>query len=52
MYFFLILTSIAEPAAVNPNGAKVFFAKGIATVINGTVNLLNNDLKILQIELF
>ena len=41
MYFFLI----AEAAAVIPNGAKTVFAKGIATFINGTVYLLNNDPK-------
>ena len=29
--FFSILASIAEAAAVIPNGAKKFFAKGIAT---------------------
>ena len=45
MYLFWISASIAEAAAVIPNGAKTFFAKGIATFINGPVNLLNNDLK-------
>ena len=43
--FFWIPASIAEAAAVIPNGAKTFFAKGIATFINGTTNLLNNDHK-------
>ena len=45
MSFFLILASIAEAAAVSPNGAKTFFAKGITTFNNGPVNLLNNDPK-------
>ena len=52
MYFFGIPASIAEAAAVIPNGTKTFFAKGIATFINGPANLLNNIVKILQIELF
>ena len=43
MYFFWIPASIAEAAAVIPNGAKTSFAKGIATLINGSANLLNND---------
>ena len=45
MYFFWIPASIAEATAVIPNGAKTFFAKGIATFINGPANLLNNDPK-------
>ena len=45
MYFFWIPASIAEAAAVIPNGAKTFFAKAIATFINGPANLLNNDHK-------
>ena len=28
-----------------PNGAKTFFARGIATFINGPTSLLNNDPK-------
>ena len=52
MHFFGIPVLIAEAAAVIPNGAKTFFAKGIAIFINGPANLLNNDPKILQIELF
>ena len=28
-----------------PNGAKIFFAKETATLINGSANLLNNDPK-------
>ena len=40
-----IPASIAEAAAVIPNGAKTFFAKGIATFINGPANLLNYDPK-------
>ena len=43
--FFWIPASIAEAAAVIPNGAKTFFAKGIATFINGPANLLNNNPK-------
>ena len=45
MYFFWIPASIAEAAAVIPNGAKTFFAKVIATFINWPANLLNNDPK-------
>ena len=44
-FFFLILASIAEVAAVIPDGAKTFFAKGFATFINGPAKLLNNDSK-------
>ena len=44
-FFFWIPASIAEAAAVIPNGAKIFFAKGIAAFINGPANLLNNDPK-------
>ena len=43
--FFLTPTSIAETAAVIPDGAKIFFANGTANVINGHANLLNNDPK-------
>ena len=43
--FFLTPTSIAETAAVIPDGAKIFFANGTATAINGPANLLNNDRK-------
>ena len=45
MYFFWIPASIAEAAAVIPNGAKTCFAKGIATFIIGQANLLNSDPK-------
>ena len=45
MYFFWIPASIAEAAAVIPNGAKTFFAKAIAIFINRPANLLNNDPK-------
>ena len=48
--FFWIPASIAEAAAVIPNGAKTFFVKGIATFINRPANLV--ILKTLQIELF
>ena len=45
MYFFKIPVSIAKAAAIIPNEAKTFFAKGIATFINGPAILLNNDAK-------
>ena len=45
MLFFLTPASIAEAAAVIPNGAKIFFAKETVTFINGPFNLLNNDTK-------
>ena len=41
-FFFCILPSIADIAAVKPNGANTFLANGIATFINGPTNLLNN----------
>ena len=43
--FFLIPESIAKAAAVIPKGAKIFFAKGATTFINGPVILLSNDSK-------
>ena len=45
VFFFCTPSSNAVAAAVIPNGAKTFFAKGIATFINGPANLLNNDPK-------
>ena len=45
MLFFLIPGSVAEAAAVIPNGVKIFFTKGTATFINGPANLLNDDPK-------
>ena len=45
MYIFLITASMAEAAAVIPNGAKIFFANGSATFINGPAILLNNEPK-------
>ena len=45
VFFIWIPTLIAEAAAVIPNGAKTFFAKGIATFVNGPANLLNTDPK-------
>ena len=42
MYLFCILPSIADIAAVKPNGANTFLANGIATFINGPANLRNN----------
>ena len=44
-FFFWIPASIVEAAVVIPNVAKTFFAKGIATFINGPTNLLKNDPK-------
>ena len=41
VFFYWIPPSIAEAAAVIPNEAKTF-DKGITTVINEPVNLLNN----------
>ena len=43
MYIFWIPASIAEAAAVIPDSAKIFFAKGTATFINEPAHLLNND---------
>ena len=45
MYLFCIRPSIADIAAVKPNGANTFLANGIATSINGPANLLNNSPK-------
>ena len=45
MYFVLNSGSIAEEAAVIPNGAKIFFANGSAIFINKPANLLNNEPK-------
>ena len=42
MYLFFILPSIADIAAVKPNGDNTFLANGNATFINGPANLLNN----------
>ena len=42
LIFFCILPSIADIAAVKPNGANTFLDNGIATFINGPANLLNN----------
>ena len=44
MYFFCMLPSIADIAAVKPNGANTFLANGNATstFINGPPKLLNN----------
>ena len=42
MYLFYILPSIADIAAVKPNGANTFLANGNATFINGFANSLNN----------
>ena len=45
MYFFWIPASIAEAVAVIPNGAKICFANGTTTFINGPAILLNNEPK-------
>ena len=45
VFFFCIPASNAEAAAVIPNGAKTFFAKGTAIFINGPANLHNKDPK-------
>ena len=42
---FWIPGSIAEVAAVIPNGDKIFFAYATASFINGPANFLNNMLK-------
>ena len=44
--FVWIPAAIAEVAAVIPNGAKIFFAIGNATFINGPAILLNKEPKI------
>ena len=45
MYFFKIPASIAEAAALIPNGSKIVFAKGTVNLSNRPGNLLNNDPK-------
>ena len=50
--FFRIPASIAEAAAVIPNRAKTFFAKGIAISLMDLLIYLTAILKVLQIELF
>ena len=50
--FFWIPASITKAAAVIPNWAKIFLAKGTATYINGLLVYSTMILKILQIELF
>ena len=42
MNFLLYTSSIADIAAVKPNGANTFLANGNATFINGPTNLLYN----------
>ena len=42
VYFFWTPASIADAAAVIPNGAKTSFAKGITIFINEPANWLNN----------
>ena len=42
---FEFLQSIAEVAAVIPNGAKIFFVYGTGAFINVPAILINNDLK-------
>ena len=43
--FYWIASSIAEAAAVIPNGAKTFCANGAATFINGPAILHSNEPK-------
>ena len=43
--FFWVSASIAEAAAVIPNGTKIFFGIGTGTFINGPANLPNNEPK-------
>ena len=43
--FFWNPASTAEAAVVIPNGAKLFFATGTATFINGPAILLSNEPK-------
>ena len=50
--FFYMPALITEAAAVIPNEARIFFAKGTATFINGPVIYLMMILKTHQIELF
>ena len=38
MYLFCILPSVADIAAVKPNGANIFLANGNATFINEPAN--------------
>ena len=44
-YFFGIPVSMAEAAAVIPNGAKILFVKETPTFVTGPAILLNNTLK-------
>ena len=48
--FILIPASIAEAAAIIPNGAKTFLAKGIALMDQVIYSIM--ILKIIQIKLF
>ena len=41
-FFFCMLPSIADIAAVKPNGANIFLVNYNTTFINGPANLLNN----------
>ena len=45
MLLFWIPASTAEAATIILNGAKTFFAKGIASFINGAANFFNKDPK-------
>ena len=47
MNCLLYIPSIADIAAVKPNGPNTFLANGIGTFINGLTNLLNNLPKLL-----
>ena len=45
LLFFLIPPSIAEEAALIPNGTTIFFASETAYFINESAILLNNEPK-------
>ena len=45
MYFFCITPSTAEAAAAILSGAKIFFASGTGTFINGSTIVLNKEPK-------
>ena len=51
-FFFLIPASIAEAAAVIPNGAKTFLLKELLLSLMDQLIYLIMTLKILQTELF
>ena len=44
-FFEFLHQSLKQAAGVITNGAQTFFAKGVATFINGAANLLTKDPK-------